>query len=469
MTTQLLLIISSASFLLIGVLVGWLVAVRRAAALQSQLDRAVSERDSSVRERERVETEVRELREQLALLHRSQAEVETRLEEARKMSRFLEESKVQLESTYSQLSQKALKEAVESLQQLVTPQLQKTSGEISSSLDKKKIEIDAMLTPVREMLEKYREEINSSEKSRMSAYGGLQEQIQQMMGAYQTLQAETSRLNTALESPTVQGSWGENTLRRCVELAGMNEYCDFDIQMTFANEDGLRFRPDMVVNLPDDRVIAVDSKVPLDAYKKACAESDEKRRKEWLGRHAVNVRRHIDLLSRKEYQENVGSQLRKSLDFTILFVGGEHFLSSAMVTDQSIWDYATSKKIVLASPTILVPLLQALSTGWKAEKIEENAQQALSVAAELYERFCRFCELLEGVGKGLDSAVSRYNEAIGSFDHRLEPTGRKLQELVDSRRELPDISKVQKGIFGSQKLTEIAAASQDLPDIDSEN
>ncbi|MDX1583747.1 MAG: DNA recombination protein RmuC, partial [Thermoanaerobaculia bacterium] len=323
MSTQIVLIASSAAFLVTGLVVGWLFASRRSTTLQSRLDRSSSERDSALRERERVEVEVRELREQISNLHRSQAEVETRLEEARKVSRFLEESKEQLANTYSKLSQEALRDAIESLQKLVTPELQKTSGEISSSLDRKKVEIDAMLKPVREMLEKYREEIQASEKSRMSAYGGLQEQIQQMMGAYQILQAETARLNTALEAPTIQGSWGENTLRRCVELAGMSEYCDFDIQMTFENEDGVRFRPDMVVNLPDDRVIAVDSKVPLDAYKKASAESDEKRRKEWLGRHAQNVRRHIDLLSRKEYQENVGSQLRKSLDFTILFVGGE--------------------------------------------------------------------------------------------------------------------------------------------------
>jgi DNA recombination protein RmuC len=462
---QLLIIVP---LFLAGVALGWVLASRAAASLRSERDRAGAERDSALRERERLERELREEREQATGLRRSQAEVETRLEEAKKMQSFLQESRSQLEAVYAQLSQKALKEAVESLQQQIAPHLQKTSGEIVSSLDTKKVEIEALLTPVREMLEKYRDELLSSEKTRISAYGGIQEQIIQMMEAQKMLRDETSRLNTALEAPNIQGSWGENTLRRCVELAGMSEYCDFDLQMTFENEEGGRLRPDMVVNLPDDRVIAVDAKVPLNAYKSAATESDEAKRKQLLAQHAMNVRSHITLLSRKEYQESIGRQIRKTLDFTILFVGGEHFLSSAMITDQSIWDYAASRKIVLASPTILVPLLQALGTGWKAEKMEANAQNALSLATELYERFCRFFDLIEAVGKGLDSATARYNEAIRSFDQRLEPTGRRLREVVDSRRELPGLEQVEQSILQSGKLPAVGGGELD-DGIDPEN
>jgi DNA recombination protein RmuC len=462
---ELLIIIA---LFLAGAAVGWLLASRAGAKLRSERDRAGAERDSALRERERLERELRDEREQATALRRSQAEVETRLEEAKKMQSFLQESRSQLEAVYAQLSQKALKEAVESLQQQITPHLQKTSGEIVSSLNMKKVEIEALLGPVREMLEKYREELLSSEKTRMSAYGGIQEQIIQMMEAQKMLRDETARLNTALEAPNIQGSWGENTLRRCVELAGMSEYCDFDLQMTFENEEGGRLRPDMVVNLPDDRVIAVDAKVPLSAYKSAATESDEAKRKQLLVQHAINVRSHITLLSRKEYQESIGKQIRKTLDFTILFVGGEHFLSSAMITDQSIWDYAASRKIVLASPTILVPLLQALGTGWKAEKMEANAQNALALATELYERFCRFFELIEAVGKGLDSATARYNEAIRSFDQRLEPAGRRLREVVDSRRDLPALEQVEQSILQSGKLPAVVGGELD-DGIDREN
>src|ERR1041385_8367362 len=169
--------------------------------------------------------------------------------------------------------------------------------QVEGSLETKRAEIDAMLSPVRQMLDQYRTEVQKSEKARVEAYGGLQEQIRSLLTSTESAQREASRLANALQSPTVRGSWGESSLRRCVELAGMSEFCDFDAQPTFLSDEGRRVRPDLVVRLPNKGVIAVDAKVPLSDYTVAANETDEKRRAEALEMHAKTVRRHVETLS----------------------------------------------------------------------------------------------------------------------------------------------------------------------------
>src|SRR5205807_8347936 len=178
-------------------------------------------------------------------------------------------------------------------------------AQVEGSLETKRVEIDAMLAPVREMLDQYRGEVHKSERARVEAYGGLQEQIRSLLTTTESAQREASRLANALQSPTVRGSWGESSLRRCVELAGMSEFCDFDTQETFATDEGRRVRPDLVVRLPNKRVIAVDAKVPLTEFQAAANESDEARKRDLLLQHARTLRRHIDKLSRREYQDAI--------------------------------------------------------------------------------------------------------------------------------------------------------------------
>ena len=173
--------------------------------------------------------------------------------------------------------------------------------QVDGSLETKRAESETMLTPVREMLDQYRGEVQKSERARVEAYGGLQEQIRLLLTTTESAQREASRLANALQSPTVRGSWGESSLRRCVELAGMSEFCDFDTQPTFLSDEGRRVRPDLVVKLPNHRVIAVDAKVPLSDYTVAANESDDKRRADALEMHAKTVRRHVETLSRREY------------------------------------------------------------------------------------------------------------------------------------------------------------------------
>jgi len=320
--------------------------------------------------------------------------------------------------------------------------------QVDGSLETKRAEIDGMLAPVRQMLDQYRGEVLKSEKARVEAYGGLQEQIRSLLTTTESAQREASRLANALQSPTVRGSWGESSLRRCVELAGMSEFCDFETQQTFLSDEGRRVRPDLVVRLPNNRVIAVDAKVPLSDYTVAANETDDKRRAEALDQHARTVRRHVESLSRREYHASIGD----TLDFVVLFVPGEHFLSAALMTDPTLFDFAAQRRVYLASATVLLPLLRAVSAGWKAERTEENAKKMHDAGVELFNRFVKVMELFADLGATLGKTVEKYNGVIRSIDSRLWPKGEEMQRMAGSGKELAAPAQIEAVPLESSKL-----------------
>jgi DNA recombination protein RmuC len=326
--------------------------------------------------------------------------------------------------------------------------VQMNKTQVDGTLGTKTAEIETMLTPVREMLDQYRGEVNKSERARVEAYGGLQEQIRSLLTAQESAQREASRLANALQSPTVRGSWGESSLKRCVELAGMSEFCDFDTQRTFATDEGRRVRPDLIVRLPNKRVIAVDAKVPLSEYTIAANETDEKRRAEALDQHARTVRRHVDSLSRREYHASIG----ETVDFVILFVPGEHFLSAALTTDPTLFDFAAQRRVYLASAAILLPLLRAVEAGWKAERTEENAKKMHDAGVELFNRFVKVMELFSDLGATLGKTVEKYNGVIRSIDSRLWPKGEEMQRMAGSGKELAAMTQIEAVPIESSKL-----------------
>lgn len=439
--------------LVIGVAIGWWVAstARRsghAAALQkaaAERDIALAERNVARSEREKSDAARAELQRRVEEAQQAraiaEAKADAKLAEAEKLIANHALLQKQLEDSFAALAQKAFKDVSESL-------VHTNRTQVTGALDTKKAEIDALLKPVREMLENYRGEIVKSEQARNESYGGLQEQIRTLLSAQESAQREAARLANALQSPTVRGSWGEITLRRCVELAGLTEYCDFFTQETVENEEGRRLRPDMLVRLPNNRVIAVDAKSPTNDYTNAAQTSDEEQRRIWLASHAKNLKRHVDALSRKEYQSSVG----ESLDFTVMFLPAEHFLSSALVTDPDLFEYAVQRKIYVASPTVLLPLLRAVHAGWKAERTEENAKKMHDAAVELFNRFVIAMEKIAGVGRALEATVAKFNEAIRSIDTRLWPKGEELQRMAGSGKELGELKQIDAIPLESSKL-----------------
>jgi DNA recombination protein RmuC len=424
--------------LAIGVTVGWVVGSARKRA---EASRAIAERDAARVERERTERARLEMQRRVEEAQQARAVAETREQETAKVLANHTQLRKEIEDSFSNLAQRAFKDVSEAL-------VHTNKTQVNGALDTKKAEIDALLTPVRDMLENYRGEVLKSELARNESYGGLQEQIRALLVAQESTQREAARLSNALKSPTVRGSWGESSLKRCVELAGMSEFCDFNVQQTFLTDEGRRVRPDLIVRLPNNRVIAVDSKAPLAEYAEASNETDEARKHALLVAHAKTLRRHIDSLSRREYQASVG----ETLDFTVMYLPGEHFLSAALVTDASLFEYAVERKIYLASPTVLLPLLRAIAAGWKAERTEENAKKMHDAGVELFNRFVKVMEHLSGVGKALQGTVEKYNAAIGSIDRMLWPKGEELQRMAQSGREMKNLDQIELLPLESTKL-----------------
>ena len=421
--------------LVIGAALGWVVGSARKSA---DVQRALAERDLAREERMRSDAARREMQQRLEIAQQERAAADARATET---LRQLDNHK-QVEETFAALAHRAFKSVSESL-------VQTSKTQIDGSLNTKTAEIDALLKPVRDMLDNYRGELLKSEQTRNEVYGGLQEQIRSLLTAQESAQREASRLATALQSPTVQGSWGEMSLKRCIELAGMTEHCrDFETQQTFLNDDGKRLRPDVIINLPNERVIAIDVKAPLTEYIAACSEADEARKTALLMQHAKNLRRHVDALVKREYQASIGD----TLDFTVMFIPGEHFLAAALATDLTLLDYAAERKIFLASPTVLLPLLRAVAASWKAEKTEENAKRMHDAAVELFARFVTVMEYVTGVGDQLRKTVESYNKVIRSIDTRLWPKGEELQRMAGSGKKLGELEQLEAVPLESSKL-----------------
>ena len=336
----------------------------------------------------------------------------------------LENAREQLTHTFSALSSQALKHNNEEFLKLANENLKKFQNTAKHELTEKEKAIETLIKPIKEALEKNEQQMRSIEKDRKHAYGALQQHLETMSLNQSALQNETRNLVQALRRPEVRGQWGEMTLKRLAELAGMVEHCDFYTQESIKTEDALQ-RPDMIIRMPDGREIVVDVKTPLDAYLTAVEASTDEERDLALQRHCKNVKQRVNELASKAYW----NQLKNTPDFVVLFIPGDQFLSTALDYDHGLLEDALSKQIILATPTSFVALLRAVAYGWRQEQLAENADKIRDIGEELYQRLAIFSEHLSKLGKSIETSTKHFNNAVGSFDTRILPSARKFKEL----------------------------------------
>ncbi len=283
---------------------------------------------------------------------------------------------------------------------------------------------EALMAPVREGLERMNARLTEVEKERSGIAAELRAQVQSVIATGDSLRRETSALVTALRKPQVRGAWGETQLRRVAEITGMVERCDFEVQVSAETDDGRR-RPDMRVHLADGKVVFVDSKVPLSAFMDAFDTDDEERRTAHLDTFARHVRTHIEQLSSKAYwQLDHGSP-----EFVVLFLPSEAFLQAAVEHAGDLHEFAVRRNIVLATPSILIPLLRAVGHGWKQAALAESAAEVAALGRELHTRLGTLGSNFDKLGRSLTGAVKAYNSTLGSLEGRVLVTARKFEDL----------------------------------------
>ena len=335
-----------------------------------------------------------------------------------------EAANTRLAQAFSELGNQSLKSNSDAFLKLAEQHLGVQNERAKRELGDREKAVEALVKPISDALEASKKQINELEKSRSEAYGGIREQLDAMNNSQKSLRQETQNLVNALRRPEVRGRWGEITLRRLVELAGMVEHCDFQEQVHTV-KDGQIFRPDMIVRMPDQRELVVDVKTPLDAYLEAAEAKNDSDRKIGLQRHAKNVRAHIRMLASKAYWE----QFDRSPEFVILFIPGDQFLSAALNEEPDLIEYALSKHIILATPTSFVALLKAVAYGWRQLALADNAQEIRVLAEDLYGRLATFVGHMNRMGRQLASSVETYNKAVGSLERSVLPGARKFREL----------------------------------------
>lgn len=342
----------------------------------------------------------------------------------------IEKAREELAHTFGALSAEALKSNSAEFLRLAGEHLKQFQIQAAANLDQKEKSIENLVKPIREALDKTEQQVREMENERKQAYGSLTRFLEIMAQAQQELQGETRRLVQALRRPEVRGQWGELTLKRLVELAGMVEHCDFYEQEQHSGEDGA-LRPDMIVRLPDSREIIVDAKTPLDAYLTAIEAVNDGERSHALERHARKVRDRVRELAAKAYW----NQFRNAPDFVVLFIPGEQFLSAALSLDPALLEDALHQKVILATPISLVALLRAVAYGWRQQAVAENAERIRDLGEELYKRLAVFTEHLARLGKSLGGTVEHYNSAVGSLERQVLPGARRFTEMgISSRR-----------------------------------
>jgi DNA recombination protein RmuC len=338
--------------------------------------------------------------------------------------RELAESEARLRAGFQELANNALRDNTDLFLKLARESFGREQADFQGLLRERETALNALIEPLRGAIEKTEAHATALERERRDAYATLRTQIETLTLGQSALQRETRNLVTALRRPEVRGRWGELTLRRVVELAGLSEHCDFDEQPAVGSGINAQ-RPDLIVHMPEGRDLVVDAKTPLDAYLEAIEAPTEELRAAAVTRHAQQVAERVRELASKAYW----SQLERSPEFAVLFLPGDQFLSSALAERPDLLDSALRSGVIIATPSTLIALLKAVAYGWRQTAMAENAARIRDLGQDLHRRLATFAAHFSKAGRQLGAAVEAYNSAVGSLERQVMPGARKFNEL----------------------------------------
>jgi DNA recombination protein RmuC len=331
-----------------------------------------------------------------------------------------------MEDAFKAISYEALEKNNHNFLSLARQSFEKLQESAKGDMGLKEKAIMEMVAPLKESLKGVDQKLFELEKERGSAYQVLRHQVNDMILSQKELKSETANLVRALRTPHVRGRWGEMQLKRVAEISGMSAYCDF-VEQSHQVIETRAIRPDMIVNLPEGKRIIVDAKAPLQAYLESLEAKSDEERLELLKAHARQVKAHITALSSKTYWDQF--KCGETPEFVVLFLPGETFFSAALEQESSLIEIAAEKKVILATPTTLIALLQAIAYGWRQERIAKNTQEISQLGRELYKRLFDVSKHLSKLGQDLTASVNSYNRTIGTFETRFLPSARRFREL----------------------------------------
>ena len=411
---MLLVLIAAASLLVgaaLGLLLGQVRAGRRVESLRVELEAA----------RVRLEAGARQEAERIA---------------------YLEQSESRLRAAFDSLAGETLRANSELFLRLAREALGRDQALAQSSLKEREAAFAQLVEPLRAALERTEQQAHALERERHEAYTALRTQIETLASGQTQLQRETRNLVTALRRPEVRGRWGELTLRRLVELAGLSEHCDFTEQLHLFGQEGA-LRPDLVVHMPEARDLVVDVKTPLDAYLEALEAPTEEGKQQALRKHAQQVETRVRQLASKAYW----AQFEHSPEFAVLFLPGDQFLSAALAERPELLDGALKQGVIIATPSTLIALLKTVAHGWRQTAVAENAKLIRELGQELYRRLGAFTGHLERLGSRLGAAVDAYNSAVGSLERQVLPQARRFPDLgVTADAALPGLEAIEQPV-----------------------
>ncbi|MCY3900403.1 MAG: DNA recombination protein RmuC [Caldilineaceae bacterium] len=346
-------------------------------------------------------------------LREENAGLKGQLEQSNSAEKIVEMAKEQLNERFQATASQALQANNSQFMDLAQENLGKTLEAAKGDFKQRHEQFEALVKPLTQNYEK------------------LNPQINLLAQRSENLATETGKLSSALTDNRQIGNWGEVQLRRVVELAGMEEYCDFREQAAIGDSQS---RPDLTVRLPEQRTVVIDAKASTAAYMEAQQADDEAARDSSLKRHASAMKAQVDDLAKKEY----GAKVEGSLDFVVMFVPGDQFLSAALNANPELIEYAMHRRVAIATPASLISLLWSVANGWQRQRIAEDAERILIEGQELHKRLMTFMDHFKDVGTRLNRAVETFNKSVGSYDSRVLPQGRRFAEMVtDKKEELP--------------------------------